>query len=216
MGIRNNDNPCIVSHRVCVFGVHPINSDKAWRYCLAWIAQYYCSDGGSAPSWVTSKIKVCHDEPGHNHLIFAQLTFVQLIKLEDLGLRFLFRRFHCFFLLVLATGLSVPSIELFSFPCWINPSSRAVNQIFGVSSGMRLLPLTLDCKYACTYLILEIAYNLSHCPRSQVAYVTSPLLVPSWPIANVAISLVFWVYSGHSLLLHERVEYWVSSVSEFQ
>ena len=29
---------------------------------------------------------------------------------------------------------------------------------------------------------------------SQVAYVTSPLLVPPWAIANVAVGLVFWIY----------------------
>ncbi|KAE8423677.1 OPT oligopeptide transporter protein-domain-containing protein [Aspergillus pseudocaelatus] len=67
-----------------------------------------------------------------------------------------------------------PALSYFSFPCWINPANRVVNQIFGVSSGMGLLPLTLDW--------------------SQVAYVTSPLLVPPWAIANVAVALVFWVY----------------------
>ncbi|KAE8381469.1 oligopeptide transporter [Aspergillus bertholletiae] len=67
-----------------------------------------------------------------------------------------------------------PALSYFNFPCWINPDSPAVNQVFGVSSGMGLLPLTLDW--------------------SQIAYVASPLLVPSWAIANVAIALVFWIY----------------------
>ncbi|OJJ03412.1 hypothetical protein ASPVEDRAFT_890167 [Aspergillus versicolor CBS 583.65] len=67
-----------------------------------------------------------------------------------------------------------PSLSYFNFPCWINPSNHVVNQVFGVSSGMGLLPLTFDW--------------------SQVAYVTSPLLVPSWAIVNVAVALVFWVY----------------------
>ncbi|CAG7985323.1 unnamed protein product [Penicillium olsonii] len=67
-----------------------------------------------------------------------------------------------------------PALSYFNFPCWINPTNRVVNQVFGVSSGMGLLPITFDW--------------------SQVAYVTSPLLVPPWAIANVAVGLVFWIY----------------------
>lgn len=43
-------------------------------------------------------------------------------------------------------GFLFPALSYFSFPCWINPSNRLVNQLFGVSSGMGLLPLTLDCE----------------------------------------------------------------------
>lgn len=38
-----------------------------------------------------------------------------------------------------------PALSYFNFPCWIRPDSPVVNQVFGVSSGMGLLPLTFDC-----------------------------------------------------------------------
>ncbi|KAJ5311901.1 hypothetical protein N7508_002731 [Penicillium antarcticum] len=67
-----------------------------------------------------------------------------------------------------------PALSYFSFPCWIKPESKVVNQIFGMSSGMGLLPITFDW--------------------SQISYVGSPLLIPSWAILNVFISLVFWIW----------------------
>ena len=38
-----------------------------------------------------------------------------------------------------------PALSYFNFPCWVRPHSPVVNQVFGVSSGMGLLPLTFDC-----------------------------------------------------------------------
>ncbi|KAJ6183601.1 hypothetical protein N7519_004902 [Penicillium mononematosum] len=67
-----------------------------------------------------------------------------------------------------------PALSYFSFPCWINPESKVVNQIFGMRSGMGLLPITFDW--------------------SQMSYVGSPLLIPSWAVLNVFISLVFWIW----------------------
>ncbi|KKK24648.1 oligopeptide transporter [Aspergillus rambellii] len=67
-----------------------------------------------------------------------------------------------------------PALSYFTFPCWINPKSPVVNQLFGMKTGMGLLPLTFDW--------------------SQIAYVGSPLLIPSWAILNVFGSLVFWVW----------------------
>lgn len=40
-----------------------------------------------------------------------------------------------------------PALSYFTFPCWINPKSTVVNQLFGMESGMGLLPITFDCKY---------------------------------------------------------------------
>ncbi|KAJ5485733.1 hypothetical protein N7530_000033 [Penicillium desertorum] len=37
-----------------------------------------------------------------------------------------------------------PALSYFSFPCWIKPGSKVVNQIFGMRSGMGLLPITFD------------------------------------------------------------------------
>ncbi|KAJ5359734.1 uncharacterized protein N7496_012147 [Penicillium cataractarum] len=67
-----------------------------------------------------------------------------------------------------------PALSYFSFPCWINPTNPVVNQLFGMSSGMGLIPITFDW--------------------SQISYVGSPLLIPSWAILNVFVSLVFWIW----------------------
>ncbi|CAI7638862.1 unnamed protein product [Penicillium manginii] len=67
-----------------------------------------------------------------------------------------------------------PALSNFNFPCWIKPHNTVVNQIFGMKSGMGLLPITFDW--------------------SQISYVGSPLLVPSWAILNVFGSLVFWIW----------------------
>ncbi|OJJ50226.1 hypothetical protein ASPZODRAFT_149604 [Penicilliopsis zonata CBS 506.65] len=67
-----------------------------------------------------------------------------------------------------------PALSYFTFPCWINPKSTVVNQLFGMESGMGLLPITFDW--------------------SQISYVGSPLLVPSWAILNVLLALVFWIW----------------------
>ncbi|EAU29930.1 conserved hypothetical protein [Aspergillus terreus NIH2624] len=68
----------------------------------------------------------------------------------------------------------MPALSYFSFPCWIKPQSRVVNQLFGMKSGMGLIPITFDW--------------------SQISYVGSPLLVPAWAISNVFVSLVFWIW----------------------
>ncbi|KAB8070329.1 OPT oligopeptide transporter protein-domain-containing protein [Aspergillus leporis] len=67
-----------------------------------------------------------------------------------------------------------PALSYFAFPCWIAPKNTIVNQLFGMKSGMGLLPLTFDW--------------------SQISYVGSPLLVPAWAIVNVFGSLVFWIW----------------------
>ncbi|RAK78892.1 oligopeptide transporter [Aspergillus fijiensis CBS 313.89] len=67
-----------------------------------------------------------------------------------------------------------PALSYFTFPCWINPKSTVVNQLFGMTSGMGLLPITFDW--------------------SQISYVGSPLLIPSWAIVNVFAGLVFWIW----------------------
>ncbi|KAJ5259589.1 hypothetical protein N7478_012570 [Penicillium angulare] len=37
-----------------------------------------------------------------------------------------------------------PALSTFSFPCWIAPKNKVVNQLFGMTSGMGLLPITFD------------------------------------------------------------------------
>ncbi|KAL1654205.1 hypothetical protein SLS61_003210 [Didymella pomorum] len=62
----------------------------------------------------------------------------------------------------------------FTFVCWAAPKNTIVNQLFGMESGLGLVPSTFGW--------------------SQIAYIGSPLVVPTWAIANVLAALVFWVY----------------------
>ncbi|KAI5460471.1 OPT oligopeptide transporter protein-domain-containing protein [Mariannaea sp. PMI_226] len=67
-----------------------------------------------------------------------------------------------------------PALGYFTFVCWIAPDNAVVNQVFGMKSGLGILPLTFDW--------------------SQIAYIGSPLVVPTWAILNILASLVFWIY----------------------
>lgn len=67
-----------------------------------------------------------------------------------------------------------PALGYFTFICWIVPKNAVVNQVFGMKSGIGLLPLTFDW--------------------SQIAYISSPLVAPPWAIMNILASLVFWIY----------------------
>ncbi|KAL4781301.1 OPT oligopeptide transporter protein-domain-containing protein [Aspergillus varians] len=67
-----------------------------------------------------------------------------------------------------------PALSNFNFACWIRPKSVVVNQLLGVKSGMGLIPITFDW--------------------SQISYLGSPLLVPTWAILNIAGALVFWIW----------------------
>ncbi|KAJ6118070.1 hypothetical protein N7471_013947 [Penicillium samsonianum] len=87
-----------------------------------------------------------------------------------------------------------PALSYFSFPCWIKPESKVVNQIFGMNSGMGLLPITLDW--------------------SQISYIGSPLLIPSWAVLNVFISLVFWIWIVAVALYYTNV--WNTGYLPFQ
>ncbi|KAL4908705.1 hypothetical protein BDW74DRAFT_173937 [Aspergillus multicolor] len=87
-----------------------------------------------------------------------------------------------------------PALSYFSVVCWIKPDSTVINQVFGVLSGMGLLPLTFDW--------------------SQVAYVASPLLVPSWAIINIAVALVVWVYIVAPVCYYNNV--WNTAYLPFQ
>jgi OPT family small oligopeptide transporter len=70
--------------------------------------------------------------------------------------------------------LIFPALGYFTFICWAAPNSPVVNQVFGMKSGMGILPVTFDW--------------------SQIAYIGSPLVLPTWTILNVLASLVFWIY----------------------
>ncbi|KAK8116544.1 OPT family small oligopeptide transporter [Apiospora kogelbergensis] len=85
-----------------------------------------------------------------------------------------------------------PALGYFSWVCWIAPKNAVVNQVFGMKSGIGLLPFTFDW--------------------SQIAYIGSPLVVPTWAILNVLASLVFWIYISNSIYDNMGKAYNVSRV----
>ncbi|RDW63331.1 small oligopeptide transporter-2 [Coleophoma cylindrospora] len=69
-------------------------------------------------------------------------------------------------------------LSFFVFPTWIAPHNKVVNQLFGGSSGLGLLPITFD------WTIIS-------------GYISSPLISPWHAIANTLIGLVIiMVISG--------------------
>ncbi|KAF5557456.1 OPT family small oligopeptide transporter [Fusarium mexicanum] len=90
-------------------------------------------------------------------------------------------RYHFFILAFFASfcwywfpDFIFPALGYFTWICWIAPKNPVVNQVFGMKSGLGLLPFTFDW--------------------SQIAYIGSPLVVPVWAILNVLASLIFWIY----------------------
>lgn len=86
-----------------------------------------------------------------------------------------------------------PALGYFTWICWIAPKNAVVNQVFGMNSGIGLLPFTLDCELIRKTLI-PTGSNCSCFLGSQIAYIGSPLVVPTWAILNISASLVFWIY----------------------
>lgn len=92
-------------------------------------------------------------------------------------------KFFWMALVAAATWQFVPSflftsLTTFAWVTWIRPDNVVLNQVFGATTGMDLLPMTLDW--------------------NQIAgYLSSPLVVPSWAILNVLGGgvLFLWVVS---------------------
>lgn len=81
---------------------------------------------------------------------------------------------------------------------------------------MGLLPLTLDCKFACVLFISKFPTKLFVLFRESggLCHVSFACTI----LGNREcrrFTCILGVYRGHSLLLHERMEYWILSVSEF-
>ena len=68
------------------------------------------------------------------------------------------------------------ALSYFAWPTWIAPNNVVVNQIFGASSGMGLMPLTFDW--------------------NQIAgFIMSPLIPPASALATIACAIIF-IYWG--------------------
>ena len=72
-------------------------------------------------------------------------------------------------------GLLMPALSYFNVLTWFAPNSVTIANLFGVSSGLGLFPLTFDW--------------------AQLAYIGSPLLTPWWAAANVfaGLAIVMWI-----------------------
>ncbi|KAM0431821.1 hypothetical protein ACHAPT_005071 [Fusarium lateritium] len=79
------------------------------------------------------------------------------------------------FLFYFLPGLLMPALSYFNVITWFAPKSVVIANLFGVSSGLGLFPLTFDW--------------------AQVTYVGSPLLVPFWAAMNVigGLTIVMWI-----------------------
>ncbi|KAI0011908.1 OPT superfamily oligopeptide transporter [Xylariaceae sp. FL0662B] len=80
------------------------------------------------------------------------------------------------------------SLTTFAFITWIRPADVTLNQVFGATSGMDLLPLTLDWNQISGYL-------------------SSPLVVPSWAIINILVGSVFFLWIVSPALHWQNVWY---------
>lgn len=81
----------------------------------------------------------------------------------------------CYFAWNFLPNYMFAALSYFAWPTWIAPNNVVVNQIFGASSGMGLMPITFDW--------------------NQIAgYIGSPLIPPASTIATIACSIViiFW------------------------
>lgn len=79
------------------------------------------------------------------------------------------------FLFYFLPGLLMPALSYFSVITWFAPKNVVVANLFGVTSGLGLFPMTFDW--------------------AQITYVGSPLLVPFWAAMNVVggLVIVMWI-----------------------
>lgn len=79
------------------------------------------------------------------------------------------------FLFYFLPGLLMPALSYFSVITWFAPRNVVIANLFGVSSGLGMFPVTFDW--------------------AQIAYIGSPLLTPFWAAMNVVggLVIVMWV-----------------------
>ncbi|KAM5344065.1 hypothetical protein ACJ41O_012602 [Fusarium nematophilum] len=102
-------------------------------------------------------------------------------------------KFFWVFTVAAASWQVVPSflftaLTTFAWITWIRPNDVTLNQVFGATTGMDLLPLTLDWNQISGYL-------------------GTPLVVPSWAILNVLGGSVFFLWIVSPALHWQNVWY---------
>ncbi|KAJ4418976.1 hypothetical protein N0V82_005201 [Gnomoniopsis sp. IMI 355080] len=102
------------------------------------------------------------------------------------------------FLFYFLPGLLMPALSYFNVITWFAPDNVVIANLFGVSSGLGLFPVTFDW--------------------AQIAYIGSPLLTPFWAAMNVVGGLVIimwiiapiayysnWLYSSYMPIVSAAV-----------
>ncbi|EGX90343.1 Oligopeptide transporter OPT [Cordyceps militaris CM01] len=84
-------------------------------------------------------------------------------------------------------GLLMPALSYFSVITWFAPKNVIIANLFGVTSGLGLFPMTFDW--------------------AQITYVGSPLLVPFWAAVNVVAGLVVVMWFIAPLCYYANVLY---------
>lgn len=89
--------------------------------------------------------------------------------------RFFFIVWSVGFAFYFLPGLLFPALSNFNVLTWFAPKNVVVANLFGVSSGLGLFPVTFDW--------------------AQITYIGSPLLVPFWAAMNVigGLAIVMWI-----------------------
>ncbi|GFP53391.1 glutathione transporter 1 [Trichoderma asperellum] len=89
--------------------------------------------------------------------------------------KFFYIVWTCASLFYFLPGLLMPALSYFNVITWFAPKSVVLANLFGVSSGLGLFPMTFDW--------------------AQITYVGSPLLVPFWAAMNVigGLAVVMWI-----------------------
>ncbi|KAA6412874.1 MAG: OPT family small oligopeptide transporter [Lasallia pustulata] len=84
-------------------------------------------------------------------------------------------------------GLLMPALSYFNVLTWFAPENVVVANLFGVTSGLGLFPMTFDW--------------------AQIAYIGSPLLTPWWAAANVVGGLILVMWIVAPILYYKNVLY---------
>lgn len=89
--------------------------------------------------------------------------------------KFFFVVWFSAFIFYFLPGLLFPALSYFSVITWFAPNNVIIANLFGVSSGLGLFPVTFDW--------------------AQIAYIGSPLLTPFWAAMNVVggLVIVMWI-----------------------
>ncbi|KAI5783978.1 OPT oligopeptide transporter protein-domain-containing protein [Pyronema domesticum] len=84
-------------------------------------------------------------------------------------------------------GLLMPALSYFNAITWFAPDNVVVSNLFGVRSGLGMLPITFDW--------------------AQISYIGSPLMTPAWAAANVVGGLVVVMWGVAPVLYYLNAFY---------